>query len=607
MASEQPYGGPKALGFSKYAPQPLKFPFTTPFSSSSITSPVPTAENAIATKEQIAASKTNSQVAGNITQHNPDIELAIAQGTALKKEVELHVTNLSRTVSDKVVNTRRLLELIREKCPEVTNTTIDALWVELEGLFAAANHAKAALPVFMEKQRDTLGLHHTSLLNEVIQETQDELNIAHKKADIQHRLIFQHQEAFQSHKTQTESKLKDVDTLEERVSRLTLEKGDLLTEIDNGSHQLKQERTQLSVSNSKLESLEKELEKLVDSKKQSEAEITTLRKELVAMHAKHNAAAQDITDSFVAKLKSTAESLAKETDKTKALDAMIVNLKEAENIARLNADKVKKEHAALNTKYSNQTTEHSKAFMKLDEQTKQIETLKIDLDRLQKQNSELEQRLAKLADLEKEVNKLEQAKATLSKQIDTLTSKNEATMAEGRQARTTLENALNEKKALEKTVENLKSEHAKVASKLKGNAETIQALTVENVELKTAIDELKAAMSMSPGGDGGGSSNPKLEEEVLAQVQKIRELEHAVDEWTELAKRSYKEYRDLLPLSKQVEQYRQAALDKDDVVKNLELQLVALKASQSTGAGTTGGDARYWKSKYETLLANVGT
>ena len=56
-----------------------------------------------------------------------------------------------------------------------------------------------------------------------------------------------------------------------------------------------------------------------------------------------------------------------------------------------------------------------------------------------------------------------------------------------------------------------------------------------------------------------------------------------------------------------MEQYRQAALDKDDVVKNLELQLVALKASQSTGAGTTGGDARYWKSKYETLLANVGT
>ncbi|KAI2480927.1 Spc7 multi-domain protein [Pyrenophora tritici-repentis] len=605
MASDQPYAGPKALGFSKYAPQPMKFTFTNQFSSSSTTSVVPTAKNAIATKEQIAASKTNSQVAGNTTQHNPDVELAIAQGTVLKKEVEQHVADLSRTVSDKVVNTRRLLELVREKCPEATNATIDALWVELEGLFAAANDAKAALPEFLHKQRDSLGLHHTALLNETIRETEGELNIVRKKADIQNSLILQGHEAFRLHKTQTESKLKDLETLEERVSRLDLEKGELLTEIDSGSQQLKQERTQLSETKSKLQSLEKELEKLVDSKKQSEAEVAALRKE-VAMYTKDDAAVQGTTDGFIAKLKSAADLLAKETDKTKALDAMIVELKEAEDIARLDADKAKKEHAALNTKYSNQTAEHSKLFMKLDEQTKQFNTLTIEVGRLQKHNSELKQRLTKLVDLEKEVIELRQAKASLSKQIDTLTSENEAMTADGRKAQTTLENALNEKKDLEKTVQTLKSEHAKVTSKLKGNAETIQALNFEKAELETAINQLKASMSMSPG--GGGSPNPNLEDEMLAQVQKIRDLEHAVDEWTELAKRSYKEYRDLLPLSKQAEQYRQAALDKDDVVKNLELQLatVKAKASQSTGAGPTGGDARYWKSKYETLLANVG-
>lgn len=186
MASDQPYAGPKALGFSKYAPQPMKFTFTNQFSSSSTTSVVPTAKNAIATKEQIAASKTNSQVAGNTTQHNPDVELAIAQGTVLKKEVEQHVADLSRTVSDKVVNTRRLLELVREKCPEATNATIDALWVELEGLFAAANDAKAALPEFLDKQRDSLGLHHTALLNETIRETEGELNIVRKKVSCFH-------------------------------------------------------------------------------------------------------------------------------------------------------------------------------------------------------------------------------------------------------------------------------------------------------------------------------------------------------------------------------------------------------------------------------------
>ena len=181
MASAQPYSGPKALGYSKYAPQSMKFPFVAPFASSSTASTSPTADNVIATKEQIAASNTNSQVADDIAQHNPDVELALAQDTIFRKEVEQHEAKLSSTISDKVVNTRRLLELMRKACPEATNATVDALWVELEDLFAAANRSKTALAGFLEKQRDNLGLYHASMMNETIRETQDELNIAHKK------------------------------------------------------------------------------------------------------------------------------------------------------------------------------------------------------------------------------------------------------------------------------------------------------------------------------------------------------------------------------------------------------------------------------------------
>ena len=181
MASAQPYSGPKALSYSKYAPQSKKLPFVTPFVSSSTASSSPTAENVIATKEQIAASNTNSQVASDIAQHNPDVELALAQDTVLKKEVEQHDAELSITISDKVINTRRLLELMRAACPEATNATIDALWIELEDLFAAANRSKSALAGFLEKQRDNLALYHASMMNETIRETQDELNIAHKK------------------------------------------------------------------------------------------------------------------------------------------------------------------------------------------------------------------------------------------------------------------------------------------------------------------------------------------------------------------------------------------------------------------------------------------
>ncbi|RMZ70472.1 hypothetical protein GMOD_00000564 [Pyrenophora seminiperda CCB06] len=599
MASAQPYSGPKALGFSKYAPQPNQFPFNTSFISTSTLPTGPSTENVIATKEQIAASHTSSQHVSDTAQHGPDVELALAQDDVLKKEVEQNAAQLSGTVSDKLVNTRRLLELIRETCPEVTDETINALWVELENLFSAVSHSQAALTGLLDKQRNNLGLYHASMMNETIRETQDELKIAHKKVNIQHNLIMQHQEVFQNYKAQTEKKLKDVEDLQERVSRLTLEKGNLRTEVDNYMQLLQQERSQIAENVLMTGGLQKELEMLVDSNKQLNSEIAILRKELENVYDKRGTAEPEVTDSFIAELKSTADLLAKETEKTKALDTMITKLKEAEDIALLTADKAKKENAALNIKYNNQTAEHSEAFAKFNEQIKQVEECKIEIDCLQKKNSELEQCLTKLADLEKEVIELQRAKASLLEQIDALATSSEASIARERQTQTTLEDVLNEKQVLEKTVDNLKSEHIKVASKLKDSLEIAQLLGSEKAELKTALDELKATMSVSSG--AGGASNPSSNEEICAQREKIRELEQAVAEWTELAKRSYSEYRDLLQLSKEAEHYRKEALDKDDRIKDLDGQLATSRALQLT----TQGEVRYWKTMYENLVAKL--
>jgi hypothetical protein len=182
MASTQSYNGPISLGYSKYASPQLGKPALaasiTP--SSSLPSP-PTADTAIATKEQIAASNTGSHVAPNLAQNNADAQLAISQGNALKDQVAKHAKKFSRTVSTTVSNTRRLLELIREASPDATNPTVDALWNELEELFAAANEAKEALPAFLEKQRDNMSLYHSSMVNEAIKDTQEELKIQHKK------------------------------------------------------------------------------------------------------------------------------------------------------------------------------------------------------------------------------------------------------------------------------------------------------------------------------------------------------------------------------------------------------------------------------------------
>jgi len=175
-------------------------------------------------------------------------------------------------------------------------------------------------------------------------------------------LILQHQEAFQNHKAQTESKLKDVESLKDRTSRLTLEKGNLRTELDECLQQLEQERSQIAKYALETESVQKEFDMLVGSNKQLNDEVNTLRKKLEDVHGKQDATEQEIADRFSARLKSSADSLAKETDKIDALNAMVFQLKEAGNTARLNIDKAEKENAALQAKYNIQSAEHGKAF-----------------------------------------------------------------------------------------------------------------------------------------------------------------------------------------------------------------------------------------------------
>jgi len=177
MASAQSYSGPISLGHSKYA-DPLRR--KAALAASASVAAVPTADTAMATKEQIAALKTG-HVALDVAHHNADAQLAISQGNVLKEEVAKHAKKISRTVSTTVTNTRRLLELIREALPDANTSTLNDLWDELEQLFAAANEAKEALPAFLEKQRDNMSLYHSSMVNEAIKDTQDELNIQHKK------------------------------------------------------------------------------------------------------------------------------------------------------------------------------------------------------------------------------------------------------------------------------------------------------------------------------------------------------------------------------------------------------------------------------------------
>jgi hypothetical protein len=358
----QTYGGPTALAFSKYAsPSRSRAPLSTvPAIVSSSTAPP---DNTIATREQIAASHDGSAV--DAATQNPDAQLAAAQGVALKEEVDKHAAKFSRTVSSAITNTRRLLELIREavqKEDPSTLKTFDNLWAELEQLFAAAKNAKDALPNFLEKQRNNMALYHSSMMNETFRESQDELDLQHKKVSLQHGLILEHQQAFQDYKAQTASKLKEIEELQERVSRLTLEKGHFRGEIDKYAKMLELEQATRAEDLKKAQALQKELETIATSKKQLLLEVEGLEKTINELHEKVQVTKHEITARCTIELQAKSDMLEKESIKTASLNAMVNTLKEQESSAKQEMAKAKAEVKTVTEKYSRMVTEHSQTF-----------------------------------------------------------------------------------------------------------------------------------------------------------------------------------------------------------------------------------------------------
>jgi chromosome segregation ATPase len=140
---------------------------------------------------------------------------------------------------------------------------VEGMWDELEKLQNAALEAKAALPTLLEKQKGNMSLYHTSIVNQAFQDTQEELNTQHKKVNLQHNLILEHQQAFQDYKATVEPKLEEVKELHERVSRLTLEKGAVKDERGEMEQKWKATQAEKDESTKKVEEVQKELDATV--------------------------------------------------------------------------------------------------------------------------------------------------------------------------------------------------------------------------------------------------------------------------------------------------------------------------------------------------------
>lgn len=182
------------------------------------------------------------------------------------------------------------------------------------------------------------------------------------QVNLQHGLILEHQQAFQDYKAQTASKLKEIDDLQERVSRLTLEKGNFRKEIDKYAKMLEHEQSTKAEDFKKVDALQGQLESLVDSKKQLLAEVDGLQKTICDLQEKMQSAEQQLTDRFTTELKEKTELLAKETAKVTNLNSLISNLRTQESNVKIEMSKLSAESKLINDKYNRMASEHSQAF-----------------------------------------------------------------------------------------------------------------------------------------------------------------------------------------------------------------------------------------------------
>jgi chromosome segregation ATPase len=190
-----------------------------------------------------------------------------------------------------------------------------------------------------------------------------------------------------------------------------------------------------------------------------------------------------------------------------------------------------------------------------------------------------------------------------------------------------LEQAKKERDTLKTENKKFLSQQFSLQAEQVKTAQAVQAATKlenENIDMKATVAQLKATQT-APAAGGIRSTNKDiilLEENVQELKTQNATLQATLEEWMALAKvctcqvlrrqtnanetqRSYTEYKDMLPMYKQAEQLRTDVDQKDHEIKTLKVQLSAVKTSQSNGVGA-GGDATYWKKKYDGLLASVG-
>lgn len=177
-----------------------------------------------------------------------------------------------------------------------------------------------------------------------------------------HSLILEHQQSFQDYKTQTDLKLKELNELQERVSRLTLDKGLLRTELDKYMNLFHEAKASNATVAETIRDLRKELHNLKEMKKELGDENETLKSTVSGLQEKLTAAEHRITDEYEKDIHRLNEVLGKEAQKQAGLQSLIKNLQSGGSTVKKESEKLKAEFKGLQEKFKNQGEEFSRTF-----------------------------------------------------------------------------------------------------------------------------------------------------------------------------------------------------------------------------------------------------
>ena len=346
---------PTSLATSKYAPAASrcavqKEPLATFMS------------HALVTKEQL-----NSPHNVELTAYeNGGAQLALAQGEKLSGVITEYNTKFEKSLSASIGSLRALIESLRDTVKKTSESdgkgieTTNRLWEELDRLFLLATDMKQVVPKFLDQQKQNYALYHQTALHSSIRQSYAEINMQKEKIDLQDSLILTQQKSFLQFQADTKVQLDQLAEFQERVSRLTLDRGLLKNELNKSKEDLEKMMASATDEKKTYEDLETHVKNLVATKKDLEVENQTLRNtlyesQLNALDAVKQSS--EAKDRVAAETTALQEGLQKETKLRQASEALSVELKLQNGTNRAEITRLMNLNKTQLQKYNDQSKE----------------------------------------------------------------------------------------------------------------------------------------------------------------------------------------------------------------------------------------------------------